>query len=71
MKKATDHFASQLEFAAQTALEETWTAPLARSWIASCVPLDDARQIIQEVHILDKAVEKGEEGADMLIEQIR
>lgn len=41
-----------------------------RSWIASCVPLDDSVKWIRELSVVVEDVEPGEEGADITIERI-
>lgn len=62
--------ASQLWSAARTALGETSTVAHQRSWIASFVPSDDARQIIRRIVIETVDVEPGQEGADIVIERL-
>ncbi len=71
MMQATDSFESQLMCAAQTACGETSTDQQRRSWIASSVPLDDARQIIRSLTISTFDVPNGDEGADILITKLK
>lgn len=70
MTTTTESFASQLRFAARTALGETSTAAEQRSWIASRAPWDDARQVIVELVIVNEDVPKGEEGCDIIVEAV-
>lgn len=62
---------SQLRSEYQTSGGETQTGHSLASWIASCVPLDDSIQWVPEITIKAVSVAKGEEGADIVIEQIQ
>lgn len=68
MMRATSSIAYQLMCAARIACGETSTAQQQRSWIASSMPSDDARQVIRSLVIETCDVEGGEEGADITIE---
>lgn len=70
MDQATRLIESQLLFAFRMAMPEIQTAQSLRSWIASCLPLDDSWQWVNEIHIKTVQVPKGEEGAYISIEQI-
>ena len=61
---------SQLRSAYQTTAAGTQTGHSLASWIRSSVPLDDSIQWVPEIHIHTQRVTKGEEGADILIEQL-
>lgn len=54
-----------------TTAGETLTAQQARSWIASSLPSDDSRQIISQIFITALDCDKGEEGAQIIIEKMK
>lgn len=70
MLQAIQSFESQLLFARQILELETIPGQPKLSSIASLLPLDDSRQWLPEIVILDKQVEPGQEGADILIERL-
>lgn len=70
MEKCTQSFESQLFSASLTTGGETLTAPPPLSSIVSSLPLDDSRQWISELLVVDADVAKGEEGAEITITEI-
>jgi hypothetical protein len=70
MLRCIANFESQLFLDTQITGPETPTAPNQPSWIASLLPLDDSWQWIPEQHIYCEKVEKGKEGAIIIIEKI-
>jgi len=70
MERCIQSFESQLFCESQTTELVTLTGPQAPYSIASCIPLDDSRQWIPELHVLCQEVNKGEEGATIIIEQL-
>ena len=68
MRKATDSFALQLLSAYRTTENATPTGLSRPCWIASVVPLDDSVREIVDARIVVQRVEKGQEGAEILIE---
>jgi len=68
MKKCEDTLLSQLHSLYRIFEEGTPMARSPRSWIASYVPLDDSVNHIRKIQVEVKAVDKGEEGAVLLIE---
>ena len=70
MLRCIQSFESQLFFDTQTTGPETPTAPNQPSWIVSLLPHDDSWQWIPEQHIYCEKVEKGKEGAIIIIEKI-
>ncbi|MDZ4346317.1 MAG: hypothetical protein U1E51_28215 [Candidatus Binatia bacterium] len=69
MQAMTDSFVLQLLSECQTREGATSTECLRRFLIA-CVPQDDAWTYIPEIVIKGELVPTGEEGADVLIEQV-
>jgi hypothetical protein len=67
MESAIQSIQSQLLSEFQTTTGETLTAHSLRSWIASCVPLDDSWQWVPEIHVKVERVKKGDEGAEITI----
>lgn len=63
-------FVSQSISDIQTRSAETLTGPLLQSLIASLLPQNDSRQWISEHHVYTHDVDKGEEGAEIIIERI-
>jgi hypothetical protein len=61
---------SQLHSLYQTSETGMATGCSLASWIQSCVPLDDSRKWIPELHVYFKEVPKGDEGAVILIEKL-
>lgn len=70
MEACIRSFESQLFCIAQIGGGGTLTAPPAPSLIASSLPQDDSRQWIPRLEIADREVEKGLEGATIIIESI-
>lgn len=70
MDQATQILESQLRSEFQTRGIGTSMEPPARYSIASLIPLDDSRQWIKELTVTYVKVPKGEEGADIVVEQI-
>jgi hypothetical protein len=71
MDAITQSIVSQLFSACQTSGIETPTVESLRSWIVSSMPLDDSWKWIPKSGGWDCiVVEKGEEGADIIIEQL-
>ena len=70
MERCQDSFVSQLSCAYRTVADGMPTGLSAPSWIAFVVPLDDSVREIVEETIRVEWVEKGEEGADILIEPV-
>lgn len=70
MQNAIRVIESQLLCAFATHGIETSTAPHLRSWIASSLPLDDSIQWVSELNVKGCNVEPGQEGAQIIIEQL-
>lgn len=70
MEAYTQAIESQLRSAFQTIESETPTGLSLPCWIASCVPHDDSVAWLPEIRVTVERVEKGEEGADILIERL-
>lgn len=70
MDEVIQDFESQLFCATQTTGDVTLTVPRPRSSIVSSLPLDDSRQWISQLLIVDDNVPVGEEGAIITIEEI-
>jgi len=70
MEQVTDAFASQLFSLTQTNDAVIPMAPCPPSLIVSSLPLDDSRQWLPEITIKCVEVEKGDEGATIIIEPI-
>lgn len=69
VKKCIKAFASQLSSGTQTGAEGTWTAHFQQSWIC-LLPFDDNWTVVPKIHLEAIQVGKGEEGADILLEEI-
>jgi hypothetical protein len=70
MAKMVDSFVSQLQCAFQTGDGATLTGCSLRSAIALSVPADDCLTQVPEIHIRAEMVEKGREGATIVIERL-
>jgi hypothetical protein len=70
MKNCTDSFALQLLCEYRTRENATPTGLSRPSWIALSVPLDDSVREIVEERIVVQFVEKGQEGAEIVIENL-
>jgi len=70
MERYTQAIELQLRSLYQTAGGETGTGLSLPSWIASCVPLDDSIQWVPEINVRVAYASKGQEGANILIEQL-
>lgn len=70
MKRCEDAFVSQLESLYQTNEAAMPTARSRQSWIACVAPFDDSVNHIREILLTVADVEKGKEGAVILIEPI-
>ena len=71
MQRCIQSFESQLFCACQTIGPVTPTAPPLHCSIASSLPLDDSRQWLPELHVYVQEVRKDEEGATIIIEEIK
>jgi hypothetical protein len=63
-------FVSQSISDIQTRSAETLTGPFLQSSIVSLLPQNDSRQWIPEHHVSTQDVDKGNEGAEIIIERI-
>jgi hypothetical protein len=70
MERCIRNFECQLVFGIQTSGEGTLTVPQVRYLIASQLPEDDCWTRIPQVNISALKVEKGEEGATIIIEEL-
>jgi hypothetical protein len=48
----------------------TWTGQQLQSWIATKLPLRDSRQWMRSIHIESADCDKGQEGAEIIIEKL-
>lgn len=71
MDQVIQDFESQLLSATQTNVAGTSTEGHPLSLIVSSLPLDDSRQWISQLIIVDADVAPGEEGAQIIIEPVR
>lgn len=69
MAKIIADFESQLWSAYQTIGDGTWTESQRRSWIAT-LPPDDAWQFVSELNVKGVRAPKGQEGADIVVEEL-
>lgn len=70
MARCTDSFVLQLISKSLTIDAGTSTECSPRSLIARSLPRDDSLQWIPEIHVTCQNVDKGHEGAEILIEQL-
>jgi hypothetical protein len=70
METAIADFESQLSSLYRIGGGGTWTASRARSWIASCVPADDSWREVSELMVTAEIVERGAEGATVIITRL-
>ena len=70
MDACIQSFESQLFCISRINDSATSTVPHLRSLIVSSLPLDDSRQWIPELHVYCEEVDKGEEGAVIIIEKL-
>lgn len=61
---------SQLRSACRTSALVTSMGQPALSWIVSSLPLDDSWQFIPELVVRVEQVERGQEGADIVVERL-
>jgi len=71
MEAIIRNFESELLSFIPTSVESTWTDQLTHSLIASVAPSDDSWTVIPELILLGKLCEKGNEGAEIIIERIQ
>ena len=70
MEETIASFLSQLISGSATSDGVTSTERLPLSVIASCVPSEDCWTCVPQMHLSARLVPKGEEGADITIEQL-